>query len=190
MTREPDFYRALYQNKFRGDDTKIFQIFGVPIDNAKITRKVQFHPAAPVIKCHQKISNNCCLSSLASDFHFINDNRDLPALVNSIEELLTLEKENCKNRIHFDNAIMKNRRTIKVEQNLSYNLTIWSKNDAFDILHDLSEIFTLVQLMDSLGNMNHAIIIVGHWIFDSNYEKALCLTQVLINLICSPSIGE
>ena len=44
--------------------------------------------------------------------------------------------------------------------------------------------------MDSLGNVNHAISIVGHWIFDSNYKKALCLTQELLDIICSPSIGE
>ena len=65
MTCRPDFFRELYQNKFRGNDTKIFQTFGVPIGNAKITRKLQFHPAAPVIKYHQKTSNICCLSSLA-----------------------------------------------------------------------------------------------------------------------------
>ena len=73
--------------------------------------------------------------------------------------------------------MMKNRRRIKVEQNLRYNLNIWKKNYAFDILNEISEDVTLVQLMDSLGNMNHAISIVGHWIFDSNYKKALCLTQ-------------
>ena len=72
---------------------------------------------------------------------------------------------------------MKNRRKIKGEQNLQYNMTIWKKNDDFDILNDISEDVTLVQLMDSLGNANHAISIVGHWIFDSNYKKALCLTQ-------------
>ena len=58
MTREPDLYRKLYQTEFRGDDTKTFQISGVPIGNAKITRKVQFRPAAPVIKYHQKTSNS------------------------------------------------------------------------------------------------------------------------------------
>ena len=41
-----------------GDDTKTFQIFGVPIGNAKITRKVQFRPEAPVIKYRQKTSNS------------------------------------------------------------------------------------------------------------------------------------
>ena len=140
----------MYQTKFRGDDTKIFQIFGVPIGNAKITRKLQFHPAAPVMKYHQKTSNSCCLVSLFSAFHCINYNRALPSHVNSIEESLTLGKNNCKNRIHFANDIMSNRRKIKGEQNLRYNLTIWSKNDSFDILNDISENFTLVQLMDSL----------------------------------------
>ena len=72
---------------------------------------------------------------------------------------------------------MSNRRKIKGEQNLIYNMTIWRENDAFDILNDISENVTLVQLMDSIGNVNHSISIVGHWIFDSNYKKALCLTQ-------------
>ena len=57
---------------------------------------------------------------------------------------------------------MSNRKKKKGEQNLRYNLTIWSENDAFDILNEISENVTLVQLMDSLGNVNHDIIIVGH----------------------------
>ena len=85
---------------------------------------------------------------------------------------------------------MSERRKIKGEQKLRYNLTTWIKNNTFDILNEISENFTLVQLMDSLGTVNHAISIVCHWIFDSKYKKALFLTQVLMDLICSPSIGE
>ena len=66
MSFEPDFYRELYQTKFRRVDTKIFQIFGVQIGNAKITIKVQIRLAAPVMKYLQKTYNSCCLSSLAS----------------------------------------------------------------------------------------------------------------------------
>ena len=66
---------------------------------------------------------------------------------------------------------MKNRRKIKDEQNLQYNLTILKKNNDFDILNDISEDLTLVQLMDSRGNVNYAISIVGHWIFHSKYNK-------------------
>ena len=109
---------------------------------------------------------------LASDFHYIGENRAVPAVVNSIEELVILQTEKFKNN-NFDNAIMRNRRKIKGEQNLRCNLKIWKKNDAFYIVNDISENVTLVQLMDSLGNLNRAISIVGHWIFDSNYNKAL-----------------
>ena len=77
---------------------------------------------------------------------------------------MTLDKVKSKNRVHFANAIVSNRRKIKGEQNLKYNLTIWSENYAFDILNDISENITLVQLVDSLGNVNHSIIKVGHWI--------------------------
>ena len=50
------------------------------------------------------------------------------------------------NIINFANAIMSNRIKIKGEQNVRYNLTILNKNDAFDILNGISEIFTLVHL--------------------------------------------
>ena len=44
--------------------------------------------------------------------------------------------------------------------------------------------------MDSLGNFNCVIIIVGCWILDSNYEQALHLKRESLDLIFSPSIGE
>ena len=72
---------------------------------------------------------------------------------------------------------MTNRIIIKGEQNLRYNMTIQKKNEYFGVLNDISGNVTLVQLMDSLGCVNHAINIVGHWIFYSNYKKSLCLTQ-------------
>ena len=61
---------------------------------------------------------------------------------------------------------MSNRRKIKGGQNLKYNLTIWKKNDYFYIPNDISENVTLVKLMDSLVNVNHAISILEYWISD------------------------
>ena len=58
---------------------------------------------------------------------------------------------------------MSNRRKIRGEQNLRNNLKIWSENNAFDILNNISENVTSVQLMESPGNLKRAIIIVGHW---------------------------
>ena len=155
-----------------------------------MTKKLQFHPEAPLIQYHQNSSNSCCLSSLAWAFDCIVDNRAVTDLVNSIESSLTLQKKEFKNRIHFANAIIKNRRGIKGEQNLQYILTIWNKNDAIDILNYIGQYVTLVQLMDSLGNLNNAISIVGYWISDSKYKKSLCLKQEPLDIICSPSIGK
>ena len=117
------------------------------------------------------------MSSLEPAFRCKGDNRAIYDLVTHIEELLTLQTKYFNNIFHFANAIMKNRRRIKGEKKLQYNLTLWKKYDAFDILNDISEDVTLVQFMDSLGNVNHAISILGHWIFYSNYEKALFFTQ-------------
>ena len=65
---------------------------------------------------------------------------------------------------------MSNRIKIKGKQSIRYNLTIQKKNDAFNILNDISENVTLVELMDTLGNVNHDISIVRSWIFYSDYE--------------------
>ena len=44
--------------------------------------------------------------------------------------------------------------------------------------------------MDSLVNMNRAIGVVGYWIFESNYEKALVLNRELLDIIRAPSVVE
>ena len=60
----------------------------------------------------------------------------------------------------------------------------------YKILEDISENVTLVQLMDSLGNVNHAISVVGNWIFDLNYERALVLNRASLDMVFGPSVGE
>ena len=71
-----------------------------------------------------------------------------------------------------------------------YILSKYKKKGSYDILIDISENFTLVWLMDSLGNVNHAISVVGCWIFDSNYEKSLVLNRESLNMIFALSVGE
>ena len=61
---------------------------------------------------------------------------------------------------------------------------------SYDILTDTSEHVTLVQLMSSLGNVNHSISVFRYWIFDSNYEKALVLNRESLDMISAPSVGE
>ena len=57
---------------------------------------------------------------------------------------------------------------MKGEPRVYYILRKYKQKGSYDILKDISEYVTLVQLMDSLGNVNHAIGVVVYWIFDSN----------------------
>ena len=69
---------------------------------------------------------------------------------------------------------------IKGEQCLMYNTKVWHKNDAFDILNNINEYINLAQLLESVGNVNHAISILGYWISDSNYEKITFSDTIII----------
>ena len=60
----------------------------------------------------------------------------------------------------------------------------------YKVLEDISANVTLVQLVDSLGNVNHSICVVGSWIFYSDYERALVLNKASLDMICAPSVGE
>ena len=44
--------------------------------------------------------------------------------------------------------------------------------------------------MDSLGNVNHAICVVGYWISESNYKKSLVLNRSSLDMICDRPVGE
>ena len=66
-------------------------------------------------------------------------------------------------------------KTCKGKPRLYYSLKIYKKKSSYDILTYISKHVTLFQFMDYLGNVNHAISVVGYWIFDSNYEKELVL---------------
>ena len=44
---------------------------------------------------------------------------------------------------------------------MHYNLIKYGQKGNYKILEDISENVTLVQLMDSLGNTNHDISVVG-----------------------------
>ena len=54
------------------------------------------------------------------------------------------------------------------EKHLCYKLLQWKKNCTFDILNNISEYATLVQLMYSLGYANRAVSMIGNCIIDSN----------------------
>ena len=69
---------------------------------------------------------------------------------------------------------------------LHYKINKWKVKGIFGILNYISENVTLVHLMDTFGNVNHAVSIFGYWMFENNYKKVLPLTLVSLNVICSP----
>ena len=73
---------------------------------------------------------------------------------------------------------------------MHYNMIKYKKKDPYKILEDISGNVALFQLMDSLGNVNHTISVVGYWIFESNYEKLLVLNTASLDMIGAPSVGE
>ena len=66
----------------------------------------------------------------------------------------------------------------------------YNKKGSYDILTDISKNVILVQLMYYLGNVNHAISVVGYWMIDSNDKKALVLNRESLDMICAPSVDE
>ena len=70
------------------------------------------------------------------------------------------------NRIDFVSDILKNKTKNRGEAKFHYNLIKYKKKVHYKILEDISENITLVQLMDSLGNVNHAFSVVGYCIFE------------------------
>ena len=85
---------------------------------------------------------------------------------------------------------MLNHKRNKGEASVHYKLIKYKNIGDYKILEDISANVTLVQLMDSIGNVNHAISVVCNWIFDSNYEIALVLNKASLDMICAPYVGE
>ena len=146
-----------------------------------------FHKDAPTLIFRQKSLNSCCFSSLASAFASIKKIKAANAIYLRIKESWTSE---VGNRIHFASEIMQNRKRNKGEPRVHYSLEKYRQKGEYDIFNNIPANFTLVQLMDSLGNINHAISVVGSWIFESNDEKALVLNRASLDMICDSSIGE
>ena len=162
-TREPDLYKKLFQIHDDTQDINSLRLFQVPIGNAKCVELFKFQNDAPILKYCQKSLNGCCFSSLVSASASINHNKasnDIPLRIK-----YSLESE-VGNRIDFTNDILKGKNINKVETKVHYSLIKYNKKGLYKILEYSSENVTLVQLMDSLGNMNHAISVVRYWIFE------------------------
>ena len=63
----------------------------------------------------------------------------------------------------------------KGDHHLHWNINKCKIKCTFDIINNISEHITLVQLMHTVGNLNYAVGIGVNCIFDSIYDKVLPL---------------
>ena len=117
-----------------------------------------FHKDAPILSYCQKTLNSCCFSSLPAAFAIIKHFKYENAISIRIKESL---KSEVGNRIYFENGIMLNHKINKGEARVHYKLIKYKKKGDYKNLEDVSSNVTLVQLMDSIGNVNHDISVVG-----------------------------
>ena len=104
----------------------------------------KFHNDAPILKYFQKSLKSCCLSSLAQDFVSTKQFKAANAISLGIEEYL---KSKVGDHIDFANAILKNENKVKRQPEVYYILRKYKKMGYYDILTEISEHVTLVQLM-------------------------------------------
>ena len=134
---------------------------------------------------HQHDQNSFCLSILAYAFKALNKLVAENEIATHISASFTYYLHAVPDIIKFSNSILLDKARKFGEQQLRYKLETWNKTGTFYIMNNISERVTVVQLMDSLGSVKHALSVVGKWIFDSYYEKSLMLTIESLNLICA-----
>ena len=70
--------------------------------------------------------------------------------------------------MNYTNEIFTDRVRNKVEQQCNHSSKQQQKGSTFDILNEMSEYLTLVQLIYNLVSLSKAVTISGVWIFDAN----------------------
>ena len=132
-----------------------------------------FHKDAPILSYCQKTLNGCFFVSLASAFAINKHFKAANAIYIRIKESL---KSELGNRIDFANEIMLNRKRNKDEARVHSKLMKYKKIGDYKILEDISANVTLVQLMDSIGNVNNAISDLSQ--FESNIQLSKTLKAI------------
>ena len=84
----------------------------------------------------------------------------------------------------YDNSTMTDKVRNKYEQCHHCSSKQCKIINSFYIINDMSGYVTLVQLMDNLVNVSHAVTIYGVWIFDYSSKIALPLVKTFVSDMC------
>ena len=86
--------------------------------------------------------------------------------------------------VSYSNSIMTDNVRNKFYEHRRYEVKKRKRRNDFDIINDMSEYLTLIQLMDNLGNVSHAVTMSGVWIFITNKKRDTPLIIEYLALIC------
>ena len=78
----------------------------------------------------------------------------------------------------------------KFEQHHNYKMVQWKKTVEFDILNDISDHVTLVQLIDTDGNVHHSVNINRCSLYKYNDKRALTLIKKSLDIMYSTYKNE
>ena len=184
---EKEFYKDLTD-----PDQPSNQMLELPVGKACAHLSIRFLKSAPPVKYQQGNDPTCCFSSLASALDAIGD----VVAASVISSAITLSTKVTgvdatsqvhayKSRIDYARCLMANQVKIPGGQKCCYQSMPYKPGKTYDILNDISQFPTLVQLMDLRGNMQHCVTVAGKWIFNSNFPKAIPLTAKSLNDCCS-----
>jgi hypothetical protein len=144
-------------------------------------------PDAPKVKYQQNDAATCLLSSAASALDYIGRNvlGNHVGIVEAASEIQNVAKRTIGKQLFENNwSLLKKQIQIKIGFLLPKKLNRW-----FNPNLDKSLYPTVVQLMAKDGGVEHAVTIVGEWIFDSNFQEALPLSTHALDFLCAPD-GE
>ena len=138
---------------------------------------VEVDKGAPKLKYVQGDKQTCLLSGAASAFYFLG----LKELAKAVSDMADKYHANGK----YGYLCWKKLQTTVHEMNRELVPTKILRVMNFDLLNDISSYPTVVQLEGSDGTRQHAVTIVGKYIFDATCKFALPLEQYYLNYCCS-----
>jgi hypothetical protein len=135
------------------------------------------NPANPIVKYRQHGEYSCLFSSLASALYYFGLHKSAMHMALLAPNYVS----NSYEGLDVWPALLKEmRKCCKKLQPQKIQLL-----SSYDIFENISEYPRVLQLKDADGNTQHAVTIVGTYIFDANCARALTLTRENLDYCCS-----
>ena len=155
----------------------MFPKFLVPIGSAQKIQDPAYLPHDSVINYPSDNYNPCCF--LSPDISTIREKSAGIAIESLIQDYSGWIQKGFITRLNYANNTINDNIRNKCDQQRHYTLNIGYTKVIFDIIYNVSEYFILVQLVDTLVNINHAISIYGVWIYAKN-DKISSYSKIII----------